>query len=385
MRVAASGYEDNHDGSYTVTPPPGTGVLRAGYGYDRLGRQTTQIDYEANGTSVAYQKKTTWNGKGQAVYEAVITARADGVTRSDTTYSFVKPDGSGYALGAPVLAETANYKAAPGATGMIVQPASRTETDYVWFDGARAGAVRYRADTDKPAVFTTAYDYGIDGDLGGITVNDGRPRSISYVTDVNRQIVARDESDSSAATSGDPHEIWYRFNGVEMGYTGNNGTGTSAQVAGITSEYAASIADRQRAEPAPTSQGGAFRLGHANGAADFEQSSAPITSYDQGSVAGDYVVRGGDTLAGIAAGLWGDASLWYKLAEANPGIGAGALTAGQRLRLPSGVLRATFNASTFKPYDPANGIGDVQPTTPQPQKASTTRRAAGSSARFSPW
>ena len=377
VRVAASGYEDNHDGSYTVTPPPGTGVLRAGYGYDRLGRQTTQIDYEANGTSVAYQKKTTWNGKGQAVYEAVITARADGVTRSDTTYSFVKPDGSGYALGAPVLAETANWKAAPGATGMIVQPSSRTETDYVWFDGARASAVRYRADTSKPAVFTTAYDYGIDGDLGGITVNDGRPRSISYVTDVNRQIVARDESDSSAATVGDPHEIWYRFNGVEMGYTGNNGTGTSAQVAGITSEYAASIADRQRGEPSPTSQGGAFRLGHANGAADFEQSSAPITSYDQGSAAGEYTVRGGDTLAGIAAGLWGDASLWYKLAEANPGTAAGALTAGQRLRLPSGVLRATFNASTFTPYDPANGIGDVQPTTPQPQRAGHKKGCGG--------
>ncbi len=42
--------------------------------------------------------------------------------------------------------------------------------------------------------------------------------------------------------------VRYRFNGVEMGYTGNNGTPASAAVAGITSEYAASIADRQRGE-----------------------------------------------------------------------------------------------------------------------------------------
>jgi hypothetical protein len=31
-------------------------------------------------------------------------------------------------------------------------------------------------------------------------------------------------------------------------------------------------------------------------------------------------VRTGDALAGIAAGLWDDADLWYKLAKANPGL-----------------------------------------------------------------
>ena len=50
---------------------------------------------------------------------------------------------------------------------------------------------------------------------------------------------------------------------------------------------------------------------------------------------GHYSVRSGDTLASIAAGLWGDSALWYKLAEANGLSGYSALTPGQSLTLPS--------------------------------------------------
>ena len=77
-------------------------------------------------------------------------------------------------------------------------------------------------------------------------------------------------------------------------------------------------------------------------------------------------MRGGDTLAGIAQQLWGDAGLWYKLADAN-GLTAGtALAAGQSLRLPAGVLRSAHSDATLTPYDHAGAIGDIQPTTPQP-------------------
>jgi hypothetical protein len=77
--------------------------------------------------------------------------------------------------------------------------------------------------------------------------------------------------------------------------------------------------------------------------------------------------------------IWGDANLWYKLAEANGLSGMSGLAEGQRLTIPAGVMRSTHNASTLTPYDPAETLGDVSPTThlettttwsasPQPRK-----------------
>jgi LysM repeat protein len=127
-------------------------------------------------------------------------------------------------------------------------------------------------------------------------------------------------------------------------------------------DYAASIA--QHTAAAPTGTLGAFRNGAITGVSysDFDQSYNPINSYEQGSGGGGYVVRKGDTLQGIAAGLYGDSSLWYKIAEVNGLSGQTALIEGQSLILPAGVIRNTNNASTFQPYDPASTIGDTSPT-----------------------
>ncbi|MDQ2798956.1 MAG: LysM peptidoglycan-binding domain-containing protein, partial [Armatimonadota bacterium] len=98
----------------------------------------------------------------------------------------------------------------------------------------------------------------------------------------------------------------------------------------------------------------------------FARDVDAITSYDTGAAAGRYTVRSGDTLAGIAQALWGDASLWYTLAGAN-GLGAGSsLDPGQVLTVPAGVVRSTYTASTFTPYDPSDTLGDVSPVTAQP-------------------
>ncbi|HEX4694658.1 LysM peptidoglycan-binding domain-containing protein, partial [Sphingomonas sp.] len=120
---------------------------------------------------------------------------------------------------------------------------------------------------------------------------------------------------------------------------------------------------------------GYFRGGAATGAsyADFDQAYDPYTSYAQGAGGGSYTARSGDSLASVAAQLWGDASLWYKLAQAN-GMGAdGALTAGQVLNVPGGVSKSGNNAGTSKPYNSADAYGDTSPTTPAPQEGSSLR------------
>ncbi|MES1201980.1 MAG: LysM domain-containing protein [Pseudomonadota bacterium] len=137
---------------------------------------------------------------------------------------------------------------------------------------------------------------------------------------------------------------------------GNNGTRDT--------DYATSIANRT-ADPSGT---GLFFNGATSGTAyaNFDIGVARLTSYDQGSSAGVYTAQSGDTLASIAASLWGDASLWYKLAQANGMSANAALSEGQTLIIPPGVNRATNNATTFNPYDPNDALGNLAPTRVKP-------------------
>ena len=98
--------------------------------------------------------------------------------------------------------------------------------------------------------------------------------------------------------------------------------------------YAESIADRTTI---PQTGNGAFRQGETNSSpvGDFHQGVDPLNSYAYGSKGGGYTVRAGDTLASIAKQLYGDSSLWYKIAQANGMTGQAALTEGQSLRLPN--------------------------------------------------
>lgn len=123
--------------------------------------------------------------------------------------------------------------------------------------------------------------------------------------------------------------------------------------------------------PPTSSNAGLFRDGTRTGNvgyADFAQSLTPYNSNAQGSSGGTYTVRAGDTLSSIAQMLYGDANLWYKIAEANGLSSQSGLTEGQALTLPAGVTKNTHSADTFKPYDPMDAIGDLSPTTPKPPK-----------------
>jgi len=80
-----------------------------------------------------------------------------------------------------------------------------------------------------------------------------------------------------------------------------------------------------------------------------------------------YVVQAGDTLSSIAAALWGDASLWWKLAEVNGLTAESALPEGLPLIIPAGVIVHHNNATTYQPYDPLEVLGNTSPTAPAPQ------------------
>lgn len=342
VRIATQGYDDNGDGTVTASAL-GKAELKAVFGYDGAGRQTSQVDYlydgDTNGTA-AWQRSTSFNARGQVASETTWQRQGNDTIRTTTSNSYGW--GTNYALGSITGSSSSTYK------NNSYQYGADTTNSYAWRAGAVLSSTTYKP--SNQSVRTSNYYYDQYGQLSLVSIADGRPRSVQYVTDMTGQVIERSEFDRDY-NKGDPREIWYRFNGRTLGYVSNNGTQDTS--------YQASIDKRTR-----TQGTGAFDGGSTYGVAyaDFDQSVAPITSFAQGSGGGSYTVRAGDTLGGIAAQLWGDAGLWYKLAEANGLSGASALTAGQSLTIPTGVQKATHSAATFTPYDPAEAMGDTAPS-----------------------
>jgi len=321
----------------------GGGALASDHSYDLLGRFKQQVDHKND--AAVYDRSVEYNGKSQVVSETTVSARRWETWKSHATHQF--GEGAGYALGAVTQTATNDYKIVNGAEQW--QFGTTTTNSYGWHDGAVVSKQTF-AKTGQ-ATHETDYRYDGFGQLYRADIRDGRPRSVTFTNDMSGQVLRRDEADGLAG--GDPHEVWYRFGGRQLGFTGNNGT--------LDTDYAASIDNRVK-----TQGTGAFRFGEsqADAHADFSQSLEQINSYGAGGGAGSYTARAGETLASIAAQLWGDASLWYKLAEANGLSGASGLSDGQTLTIPAGVIKNTHNAGTFKPYDPLEALGDTSPTSP---------------------
>ncbi len=109
-----------------------------------------------------------------------------------------------------------------------------------------------------------------------------------------------------------------------------------------------------------TDGGGTFK-------ANFDVNYQPVSDSYPAAVPPEVVVQGGDTLRAIAARVFGDASLWYILAEEN-GLSNPdeLLVEGTLLRVPNEVIALGNSATSFKPFDMSQALGDTTPTQPAP-------------------
>lgn len=191
--------------------------------------------------------------------------------------------------------------------------------------------------------------------MQSVNIQDGRPRTVSFITDANGQVLQRDEVDNKS--TGDPRELHYYFNGLKVGDISNNGTSDV--------DYVTSMA-QHIAIPGT----GPFRNGSASSTsyADFDQSYDPINGLNYEGTSSRYTVQAGDTLEAIALQVWGDASFWYLIADANGLDGTEPLAAGMSLVIPNKVHNAHNNAGTYRVYDPNEAIGDTAPTVPKVKK-----------------
>ena len=82
---------------------------------------------------------------------------------------------------------------------------------------------------------------------------------------------------------------------------------------------------------------------------------------------GSYQVRAGDSLRSIAQAFFGDADMWYVIADANGLQSDAGLFAGMALSIPNRVGTASNNAGTYKPFDMGCLIGPNSPYVAMPK------------------
>lgn len=93
----------------------------------------------------------------------------------------------------------------------------------------------------------------------------------------------------------------------------------------------------------------------------FRSGYEPLTDAALSGGPSTYTVQAdGQTLQNVAQALWGDASLWYLIADAN-GLGNVSLTKGQVLVIPAKGSAGGNTYQTFKPYDASKVMGDITP------------------------
>ncbi|MBV8979182.1 MAG: LysM peptidoglycan-binding domain-containing protein, partial [Alphaproteobacteria bacterium] len=130
------------------------------------------------------------------------------------------------------------------------------------------------------------FTYDASGNVSSVGIVDPRPRTVSFITAPNGDILQRDEADNQS--TGDPRELHYYFNGIQVGDVSNNGTSDI--------DYAASIKEHDKIPG-----NSPFRDGGASVSwADFDQSYDPIDGLNYAGTASRYTVQQGDTLQSIA-------------------------------------------------------------------------------------
>jgi YD repeat-containing protein len=370
-------YTYNADGYLTNIHINGT--LRSTRTNDLLGRTTNLTEYAATGGTISYNQTSTYDKDNRNL------SQVDNLTNAITNNYFYYDTsdntdvGLNYsAAGAGELALSYSDSNGAGAGGTLVS----TIYGYEYFDDAKIAAIvadPYNKISKKNnRIWKNGYTditFDVNGHIDAAVDRVGK-RNIRYITDAQGLILLRDEITGTIdrpnyryfASTYTPGSIankvqrYYYVDGKRVGDVGNDGPSRT--------DYITSMANR-------SSQTGNYANWRPVGSADFDQNYEPISPTNPGPVSSSYTVRNGDTLQSIAATVWGDSAMWYLIADANGLISGSTLNANQVLVIPNKVTNIHNNAGTFRPYNPGEAIGDLNPTIPAMPKPPKKKKCGG--------
>ncbi|MBI3898836.1 MAG: LysM peptidoglycan-binding domain-containing protein [Gammaproteobacteria bacterium] len=315
---------------------------------DAIGRVKQYVEYNDDGT-VSKSTTNTYNKDND------LTQVNDDLTSKGTNYSYLD---SGNKLNAEQQSST-TYGGSDTQT-------TNTYT-YEYWDSAKQSTIKSQASNSAVQSWAPGYSHFVYDVNGHITqVRDEEnvltKRYLQYLNDADGRVLIRNEIDntvggSPAATGGNIHRYrnYYYANGRGIGDIGNDPKDPTAR---SRMDYAQSLAYVDSGKPKD------FRPVNS---ADFDQNYQPINPSYPASAPDTYVVRQNDTLQSIALALWGDASMWYMIADAN-GIKDTTvpLSLNARLVIPNKVTNIHNTSQTYKVYRPGEVLGDTSPTLPKP-------------------
>lgn len=315
---------------------PKSTVEAESFSYDEVGRQTTHRNFDGNGMKTL--QSTRYDDDGRLVWQANFGRSADGSGQGEFA------EGEGLSLLSKVdYTQNGGYDDAGRLRG------------YVY------GNYRHEAGgpTSGPSSFVHTYSYSYEG-------------RDSYL---ERGVYGySNDSNFKASNTSSSYDAWGRRIAIaeqtpnqdvddRVRYFAYDGEGNILRrregrlVNGVFHQGTEEIGQTQIYAYVGGQQ---VASGKYNGELDI---IGRLTAYDASETGSFRVtVLAGDTLRSIAQRVYGNANLWYLLAEANA-VSDDGLVEGTTLVVPNATVSAN-DSSTFKPFNPNDAIGNTSPTLP---------------------
>lgn len=364
----ADGYLED---TYINADPDGAaiGLLRARRTNDGLGRVTAYEEWDGTAT----------NAKS-------LTRRS---AYSLDSQILVQKEWNGDYSETGTEARSASYVYAN--TGSIVQLTRKDSTggsllttisdySYVWWDEAKESRITVHGATPSFSGYWmpgyARFVYDVNGHLQQMNdpaYNPANPtetmaRSVNYITDAQGLVLMRDEigngrpwtdmshpeklGDVTKVGGSDKIHHFFYLNSHGVGDVGNDGMRAMSYAEALSQDREKNNDNKYRGSWQPVRS------------ADFDANYEPITANYPSTTPGTYTVRGGDTLQGIAATLWGDSAMWYLIADANGLTGSDPLVPDQVLTIPNKLANIHNNSGTYRVFDASETLGNTDPTLP---------------------
>jgi YD repeat-containing protein len=323
-------------------------VLAESFDYDDVGRQTEHRTYDDAGL-LKHLDSVLYDSDGRVDWSASFGRSIDGTGYDEF------PEGEGLAF----LSKVTYYD--PAATTHVGAPgydAAGRVQGYSYY--LRRNEVDSGANGSTPQDYVHYYSYQYEGrdsyletQVAGTSTNNNFKASTSRSTydDWGRRIAIREQTPGARLAD----RIRY-FSYDEEGNilrrregTLDSGVFTQDTLAEAQTELYAYV------------NGQTVASGKYDGTLDI---LGRQTAYDTNQAGATKVtVQAGDTLRSIAQRVYGNASLWYVLANANAMSDDSELSAGATLNVPNVNVSAN-DAATFKPFNANEAIGSTSPSLP---------------------